>query len=108
MGTTNVKEGNLTMPREQQFNIALNQLMELYEDVPLNMRIAILATAVMTNRADLVLFQDVFAHFQRIYKGLELKGTLVYLNGECKFNIEGYNLLRNLTSLCDIIQYELK
>ena len=108
MGTTNVKEGNLTMPREEQFNIALKQLMELYEDVPLNVRITKLAIAVLTNRADVALFQDVFAHFQSIYKGLELKGTLVYLNGELKFNIDGYNLLRNLTELCDIIQYELR
>lgn len=108
MGTTNVNEGNLKMPRDEQFNIALNQLMELYSDVPLNLRIAILATTVLTNRADVVLFQDVFAHFQRIYNGLELKGSLVYLNGQLKFNIEGYNLLRNLTELCDIIQYELK
>lgn len=108
MGTTNVKEGNLTMPREEQFNIALHQLMDLYNDVPLNVRTAVLAAAVLTNRVDVALFKDVFAHFQSIYKGLELKGTLVYLNGELKFNVEGYNLLRNLTELCDIIQYELK
>lgn len=103
-----MEKPTLSKPREEQFNIALNQLMELYSDVPLNLRIAILATTVLTNRADVVLFQDVFAHFQRIYNGLELKGSLVYLNGQLKFNIEGYNLLRNLTELCDIIQYELK
>ena len=103
-----MEKPTLSKPREQQFDIALKQFMELYNDVPLNIRIAVLATTIVANRADVALFQDVFAHFQRIYKGLELKGTLVYLNGECKFNIEGYNLLRNLTELCDIIQYELK
>lgn len=109
MGTTNVNEGNLKMPRDEQFNIALNQLMELYSDVPESSRMSILYAVRLSNaNIETALFNDVFAHFQRIYNGLELKGSLVYLNGQLKFNIEGYNLLRNLTEVCDIIQYELK
>lgn len=54
------------------------------------------------------LFLQVFNNFQGKYKGLEMKGTLVYYNGECQFNTDGHNLLFNLTTLCEILNDELR
>ena len=54
------------------------------------------------------LFLQVFQHFQGKYKGLKMKGNLVYYNGECRFNTDGHNLLFNLTTLCEILNDELR
>lgn len=54
------------------------------------------------------LFLQVFNNFQGKYKGLKMKGTLVYHNGECQFNTDGHNLLFNLTTLCEILNDELR
>ena len=53
------------------------------------------------------LFRAVFGSFQTRYEGLEYKGTLVYYKGEIRFNTDGFNLLYNLTRLCDILKGEL-
>ena len=56
---------------------------------------------------DTELFREVFASLQAQYEGLELRGSLVYYNGTIAFNIEGYNLLYNLTRLCSTLEREL-
>lgn len=53
------------------------------------------------------LFRAVFTDFQEKYHGLELRGTLVYYNDECRFSIEGFSLLYNLTRLCKVLELEL-
>jgi hypothetical protein len=52
---------------------------------------------------DRELFIEVFNNFQERYQGLEMKGGLVYYNGECKFNIDGYNLCYNLLRLTEML-----
>lgn len=54
------------------------------------------------------MFMEVFTNFQRRFKGLEIVGTLVYYNGELQFNTEGFNLLYNLTKLCELLKDELQ
>ena len=53
---------------------------------------------------DKQLFVEVFKNFQEHYYGLEMRGTLVYYKGECKFNIDGYNLCYNLLRLTKMIE----
>lgn len=53
-------------------------------------------------RINLVFFQGAYPK-----RNIELNGSLVYIDGECKFNIEGYNLLYNLQRLTKCLQDEL-
>lgn len=53
------------------------------------------------------IFANVIGCFQGKYSGLEYRGTLVYYNGEARFDTEGYNLLYNLTRLCELLKEEL-
>ena len=57
--------------------------------------------------SDYELFREVFGSFQSQYKGLDMYGSLVYHNGECFMNTEGFNLLYNLKRLCDELEDEL-
>jgi len=50
------------------------------------------------------LFYAVFRNFQADYCGLDMKGTLVYYKGECKFNTDGFNLRHNLKMLCKTLE----
>ena len=50
------------------------------------------------------LFIEVFKNFQEHYYGLDMRGTLVYYKGECKFNIEGYNLCYNPLRLTKMLE----
>lgn len=62
------------------------------------------------------LFALIFEHFQNKYghANLEMvnpygpKRTIVSMNGEMIFNTDGYNLLYNLTRLCDALKEELR
>lgn len=47
--------------------------------------------------------------FQGAYprRDIRLEGSLVYIDGECKFNIEGFNLLYNLQRLVKCLEGEL-
>lgn len=56
---------------------------------------------------DKALFDEVFGAFQSKYDGLEKRGTLVWYNGRIAFNTDGYNLLYNLTRLCNLLNEEL-
>ena len=55
------------------------------------------------------IFQISLEFFQGAYpkRNIQMNGTLVYVDGECKFNIEGYNLLYNLQRLTKCLQDEL-
>ena len=57
---------------------------------------------------DREIFEAVFNRFAEQYKGLRMSGTLVYYNNECMFNIDGYNLLYNLTRLTGLLKNELR
>lgn len=47
--------------------------------------------------------------FQGAYpkRNIRMEGSLVYIDGECKFNIEGYNLLYNMQRLTKCLEDEL-
>jgi hypothetical protein len=47
--------------------------------------------------------------FQGAYpkRNIRMEGSLVYIDGGCKFNIEGYNLLYNLQRLVKCLEDEL-
>lgn len=53
---------------------------------------------------DKTLFNEVFKNFQSKYKGLNMVGTLVYYNGECVFNTDGFNLCYNLLRLTKLMK----
>lgn len=57
--------------------------------------------------SDKQIFEETFRYFQTQYNGLEMEGTLVVYNGERKFNTDGFNLLYNLSRLCELIKEEL-
>lgn len=57
--------------------------------------------------SDRELFREVFKYFQSTYRGLEMTGSIVSYKGEPVMNIEGFNLLYNLTRLCRVLQDEL-
>lgn len=109
------KTGKPTPTREQQFLADLMQLMNSYSDVPLETRYASMHAVCSSSgsrtlqRSDEIapLFLNVLKQFKQTYGNLAIKGSLVYLNGECMFNTEGYNLLYNLTRLCDILKEEM-
>lgn len=54
------------------------------------------------------LFKAIFSHFESLYDGLSMKGSLVYYKGDLKFNTDGFNLLFNLTRLTSILKDELR
>lgn len=56
----------------------------------------------MTDRE---LFNEVFDNFQARYPNshIEMKGTLIYLNGEVRFNTDGFNLAYNLHRLIGLL-----
>lgn len=55
------------------------------------------------------IFEINLEFFQNAYpkRNIQLVGTLVYVDGECKFNIEGYNLLYNMQRLVACLEGEL-
>lgn len=59
--------------------------------------------------SDTTLFNSIFAGFQEKYPNTDIYmiGTLVYLNGDCIFNTDGFSLLYNLKRLCDALCREL-
>lgn len=50
----------------------------------------------------LLIFQHKYPH-----RHIEMNGTIVNIDGEDKFNTDGYNLLYNLKRLCDCLEDEL-
>ena len=56
----------------------------------------------MTDRE---LFNEVFNNFRSHYPNtnLEMVGTMVYLNGEARFNTDGFNLAYNLHRLVGLL-----
>lgn len=56
----------------------------------------------MTDRE---LFNEVFNNFRSRYPNtnLEMVGTMVYLNGEARFNTDGFNLAYNLHRLVGLL-----
>lgn len=59
--------------------------------------------------SDRELFKTVFDRFAESYprRDLKMQGTLVYVDGQCKFNTDGFNLLYNLLRLCECLEKEL-
>lgn len=53
---------------------------------------------------DKELFLEVFNRLAEQYPGLSMTGTLVYYNGQCRFNIDGFNLCYNLLRLTRVIE----
>jgi len=55
------------------------------------------------------IFEINLEFFQNAYpkRNIQLVDTLVYVDGECKFNIEGYNLLYNMQRLVNCLEGEL-
>lgn len=41
------------------------------------------------------------------HRDIRMDGPLVYIDGECRFNIEGFNLLYNLRRLVNCLEGEL-
>jgi hypothetical protein len=68
-----------------------------------------LSTTNSENLTAREIFRINLEFFQGAYpkRNIELNGSLVYIDGECKFNIEGYNLLYNLQRLTKCLQDEL-
>lgn len=58
--------------------------------------------------SDKELFYSVFETFKDRYDGLDMQGSLVVYKGAIRFNIEGFNLLYNLTRLCGLLKDELR
>lgn len=56
---------------------------------------------------DKEIFEEVFEFMRSEYKGLEMCGTLVFYNGEAKFNTDGFCALYNITRLCEVLKKEL-
>lgn len=55
---------------------------------------------IMTDKE---LFIEVFNR-TTVKAGVTLSGTLVYYRGECKFNIDGFNLAYNLHRLTNLLE----
>ena len=66
-----------------------------------------------TNNSDDLTAREIFLINFEFFKGayphldLVMRDSIVYLNGEALFNTEGYNLLYNLTRLCNNLKDEL-
>lgn len=58
---------------------------------------------------DKQLFNEVLNNFSEKYPKRNIKkvGTLIYIDDECKFNTDGFNILYNIKRLCDAIEDEL-
>ena len=58
---------------------------------------------------DSELFQEVLDRMAETYPHRDIKmlGTLVYIDGKCRFNTDGYILLYNIKRLADAIEDEL-
>ena len=56
------------------------------------------------------LFKQTFDYFKLKYpeRKMKLEGTLVYIDNDVAFNIDGYSLLYNLMRLCDVLKEELR
>ena len=56
------------------------------------------------------LFQEVLNRMAETYPHRDIKmvGTLVYIDGKCRFNTDGYRLLYNIKRLADAIEDELR
>ena len=59
---------------------------------------------------DTELFQEVLDRMAETYPHRDIKmlGTLVYIDGKCRFNTDGYILLYNIKRLADAIEDELR
>ena len=59
---------------------------------------------------DSKLFQEVLNRMAETYTQRDIKmvGTLVYIDGKCRFNTDGYSLLYNIKRLADAIEDELR
>ena len=59
---------------------------------------------------DTELFQEVLNRMAETYPHRDIKmvDTLVYIDGKCRFNIDGYILLYNIKRLADAIEDELR
>ena len=59
---------------------------------------------------DSKLFQEVLNRMAETYTQRDIKmvGTLVYIDGKCRFNTDGYRLLYNIKRLVDAIEDELR
>ena len=59
---------------------------------------------------DKELFRKVLDRMAETYPHRDIKmvGTLVYIDGKCRFNIDGYRLLYNIKRLADAIEDELR
>ena len=59
---------------------------------------------------DKELFQKVLNRMAETYphRVIKMVGTLVYIDGKCRFNTDGYRLLYNIKRLADAIEDELR
>ena len=59
---------------------------------------------------DKELFRKVLDRMAETYPHRDIKmlGTLVYIDGKCRFNTDGYRLLYNIKRLVDAIEDELR
>ena len=59
---------------------------------------------------DSELFQKVLDRMAETYPHRDIKmlDTLVYIDGKCRFNTDGYRLLYNIKRLADAIEDELR
>jgi len=62
------------------------------------------------DRNDKERFVEILNRFAEQYRSrnIKLEGTMVYIDGICKFNIDGYNLLYNLYRLCNALESQLR
>ncbi|MBR4589752.1 MAG: hypothetical protein IKO36_03725 [Bacteroidaceae bacterium] len=63
----------------------------------------------MAKTTDFTIFMEVFNRFQEQYpnRNLRMNGTIVEIDGQQRFNIDGFNLLYNLKRLVGILADEL-
>ena len=56
------------------------------------------------------LFREVLNRMAETYPHRDIKmvGTLVYIDGKCCFNTDGYTLLYNIKRLADALECELR
>ena len=56
------------------------------------------------------LFREVLNRMAETYQHRDIKivGTLVYIDGKCRFNTDGYTLLYNIKRLADALECELR
>ena len=55
------------------------------------------------------LFQEVLNRMAETYphRDIKMNGTLVYIDGKCRFNTDGYRLLYNIWLLANALEDEL-